>query len=168
MSTDAGRHLAGRVSKNTVPELLLRKALHAAGARFRLHPRVARGCTPDLVLPRHGVAVFVDGDFFHGCPEHGRKEFSGPNAALWEEKLARNHERDERSTRLAQEAGWTVVRLWECRVRKDPAACAQSVLSHSALARKAPTLDDASRATDAKHQRSSRPLKRQNDASVVE
>lgn len=132
VSTEAGRHLAGRVSKNTIPEVLLRKALHAAGARFRLHPRVARGCTPDVVLPRHKVAVFVDGDFFHGCPEHGRTRFTGPNAALWEQKLAKNRERDERSTLLAEEAGWTVVRLWECQVKRDAAACALFVLSHSA------------------------------------
>lgn len=135
VSTEAGRHLSGRVSKHTVPELLLRRALHEQGARFRLHPRIARGCTPDLVLPRHRVAVFVDGDFFHGCPEHGRTKFSGPNAALWEQKLLRNRERDERSTQLAREAGWTVVRLWECQVKRDAVSCAQLVLSHSTLTR---------------------------------
>ncbi|GEK22882.1 XorII very-short-patch-repair endonuclease [Cellulomonas xylanilytica] len=119
-STDAGKHLAGRVKTSTAPEISLRRALHAAGLRFRLHPRLARGCTPDLVLPRHRVAVFVDGCFWHGCPLHGRSTpWNGPNAALWEAKMTRNHERDVRSTMLAEAEGWTVVRIWEHEVTKD-------------------------------------------------
>lgn len=119
-STKAGKHLAGRKKVNTTPEVELRKALHAAGVRFRLHRQVAKGCTPDLVLPRHSLAIFVDGCFWHGCPEHGRKTpWSGPNAALWEEKMRRNAERDQRSTQLAAEHGWLPVRIWECDIRQD-------------------------------------------------
>ncbi len=119
-NTTAGRHLAGRVKTSTKPEVALRKALHAASFRFRLHPRIAKGCTPDLVLPRYRVAVFVDGCFWHGCPEHGRRTpWSGPNAARWAAKMERNRERDERSTRLAQEAGWTVLRVWEHEITQD-------------------------------------------------
>jgi DNA mismatch endonuclease, patch repair protein len=129
VSTQSSGQLRGRRSRDTQPELLLRRALHAAGARFRLHRQLARGCTPDLVLPARRVAVFVDGDFWHGCPLHGRKGFQGPNAALWEAKMARNRERDARSTRLAQEAGWVVVRLWECEVRQDPAQAVRRVLT---------------------------------------
>ncbi|MBV8542294.1 MAG: very short patch repair endonuclease [Pseudonocardiales bacterium] len=109
--------------------MLLRSALHALGARFRLHRRIAPCCTPDLVLPRRGIAVFVDGDYWHSCPEHGRKTpFTGPNADLWAEKLRRNRERDSRSTKLAEEAGWTVVRVWECAVRADSLGVARDVL----------------------------------------
>ena len=83
---------------------LLRKALHAAGGRFRLHRQIAKGCTPDIVLPGRRLAVFVDGCFWHGCPTHGRKTpWTGPNAELWEEKMRRNAERDQRSTSLAEE-----------------------------------------------------------------
>ena len=58
---------------------MLRQAVHAAGGRFRLHRRIAKGCTPDFVLPSRRVAVFVDGCFWHGCPEHGRKTpWTGP------------------------------------------------------------------------------------------
>lgn len=134
MSTDAGSHLRGRGKRHTEPELLLRRALHALGGRFRLHRQLAKGCTPDLVLPGRRVAVFVDGDFWHGCPRHGRTAFRGPNAELWQEKMRRNRERDLRSTRLAQEAGWTVVRVWECEVRAGPEVVALRVLAHGAPA----------------------------------
>lgn len=134
VSTKAGRHLRRRSKTHTVPELLLRRALHAQGARFRLHRTLARGCTPDLVLPRYRIAVFVDGDYWHGCPVHGRKTpFSGPNAELWAAKMRRNAERDERSTALAQAAGWTVVRLWECTIRADAFASAQAALHGQSL-----------------------------------
>ncbi|MEU7788378.1 very short patch repair endonuclease [Amycolatopsis sp. NPDC049159] len=127
--TREGRHLRGRKKVDTEPEVLLRRALHAAGARFRLHRRIAQGCTPDIVLPRHRIAVFVDGDYWHSCPVHGRKTpFTGPNAELWEQKMRRNRERDARSTSLAREQGWTVVRVWECAVRADPDGAARAVL----------------------------------------
>jgi DNA mismatch endonuclease (patch repair protein) len=133
-STPEGRHLAQRKKVHTEPELLLRKALHAAGARFRLHRHLAQGCTPDLVLPRHRIAVFVDGDYWHSCPVHGRRRpFTGPNAALWEQKMQRNRERDARSTAIAENLGWHVVRLWECSVRANPHAAAQAVLERRAL-----------------------------------
>ncbi|GHH83282.1 hypothetical protein GCM10018781_69970 [Kitasatospora indigofera] len=78
--TEAGPHLRGRVTRNTRPEVVLRQRVHAFGLRFRLHVPLASRCTPDFVLPRHRVAVFVDGCFWHGCPEHGPREFRAPNA----------------------------------------------------------------------------------------
>jgi DNA mismatch endonuclease, patch repair protein len=109
---------------------MLRRALHARGARFRLHRRLAPGCTPDLVLPGRRIAVFVDGDYWHSCPTHGRtRPFTGPNAVLWREKMARNRERDQHSSKAAQAAGWTVVRVWECAIRADPDATAVAVLA---------------------------------------
>jgi DNA mismatch endonuclease (patch repair protein) len=130
ISTRAGAHLRGRQSRNTEPELLLRRALHAAGARFRLHRRIVAGCTADLVLPRRQIAVFVDGCWWHGCPRHGRTTgFTGPNAGLWEQKLARTKARDLQATAAAGHAGWHVIRLWECDVRSDPDGAARSVLA---------------------------------------
>jgi DNA mismatch endonuclease (patch repair protein) len=120
VSTSGGRHLLGRRKKDTAPELALRRALHAAGARFRLQRRLAPGCTPDIVLPGRRLAVFVDGCFWHGCPAHGRKKpWTGPNASLREDKMARNRERDVRSTNVVTDLGWRVVRVWECEVRAD-------------------------------------------------
>jgi DNA mismatch endonuclease (patch repair protein) len=115
-STAAGKHLSGRRKTDTVPEILLRKALHAAGARFRLHRRLAKGCTPDIVMPRRNIAIFVDGCYWHSCPTHGRNApFTGPNAHLWEQKMKRNRERDARSSALAAAGGWIVVRV-QCHV----------------------------------------------------
>jgi DNA mismatch endonuclease (patch repair protein) len=127
--TARSRSLSGRKSRDTEPELLLRKALHAAGARFRLHRRIAQGCTPDLVLPARRVAVFVDGDYWHGCPVHfPDRRPGGPNAALWLAKFEAVKERDARSTRLAEEAGWHAVRVWECEVRDDAASVVARIM----------------------------------------
>lgn len=129
VSTKQGAHLAGRRKINTAPEVLLRKEVQAAGGRFRLHRQIAKGCTPDFVLPGRRIAVFVDGCFWHGCPDHGRKDpWTGPNADLWAEKMRRNAERDARSTSLAEDAGWVVVRVWECQVRRDAKALADRIL----------------------------------------
>lgn len=130
VSSDASRHLRGRRKTNTQPELLLRRALHALGARYRLHRQIAKGCTPDLVLPSRRLAVFVDGDYWHSCPVHRRdKTVQGPNAELWTLKLARNKERDRHADQLATTAGWHVVRVWECTIRHDPRAAARQVLA---------------------------------------
>ena len=128
-STAAGRHLAGRRKTNTAPEVALRRAVHALGGRFRLHRQLAKGCTPDFVLPRRHVAVFVDGCLWHQCPVHGRTTWSGPNAALWQEKMRRNRLRDDRANQIALRLGWTVVRVWECEVRVAPDVCASRVLA---------------------------------------
>ena len=129
VSTREGRHLAGRRRANTTPELVLRRALHAAGGRFRLHRRLAFRCTPDIVLPGRRVAVFVDGCWWHSCPAHGHKgPFTGPNAALWDAKMARNRERDAYATATAESLGWTVVRVWECEIKADPDTVARRVL----------------------------------------
>lgn len=129
VSTGRGRHLRGRRKADTEPEIMLRKALHAAGARFRLHRKLAPGCTPDIVLPGRRLAIFVDGDYWHSCPAHGRRTpFTGPNATLWEEKMRRNQQRDRTSTTTAQGLGWAVARVWECSVRADPHGVARKVL----------------------------------------
>jgi DNA mismatch endonuclease (patch repair protein) len=62
------------------------------------------------------VAIFVDGCFWHGCPEHGTQRFQGPNASRWVAKMARNKANDRRGTAAAEALGWRVVRLWECQV----------------------------------------------------
>ncbi len=76
--------------------------------------------------------MFVDGCFWHGCPHHGPRQFRGPNAALWEEKLAMNRSRDQRNTEAARAAGWTVLRIWECEVRRSPDEAAQRIADAAA------------------------------------
>ncbi|MGJ4880282.1 very short patch repair endonuclease [Bradyrhizobium sp. HKCCYLRH1065] len=100
-------------AKHTKPEKLLRSALWAAGLRYRLHFKTPFG-RPDIVFPGRKVAVFVDGCFWHGCPDHyvrprSRDEF-------WAAKLRENVERDRRQTAALELSGWRVVRIWEHQV----------------------------------------------------
>lgn len=117
-STEYSSRLSGRSRKDTVPELHLRRSLHAMGLRYRLQYKIAPRLAADIAFPKHKVVIWVDGCFWHGCPVHGRKNFSGPNATRWTEKMARNKARDERAVQLASEAGWRTLRVWECEVRE--------------------------------------------------
>ncbi len=94
----------------TGPELALRRGLHAAGLRFRVNQRDLPG-TPDLVLSRAKVAVFVDGCFWHGCPEHG--VLPKNNRDWWSMKLTANAERDRRKDDALAALGWLPVHFWE-------------------------------------------------------
>lgn len=96
--------------KDSAAERFLRSALHAEGLRFRLHRRTAR-IAVDIVFPRPKVAVFVDGCFWHGCPEH--KTFPKTNQNYWLPKLKENKERDIQQTAQLRAAGWRVFRVWE-------------------------------------------------------
>src|SRR4051794_1153421 len=97
-------------SAHTAPERLLRSALWAAGVRYRLHARSLPG-RPDLVFAKRRLVVFIDGCFWHGCPEH----YTCPKSRtdFWIGKLKRNTQRDQRQTMILENAGWTVIRLWE-------------------------------------------------------
>jgi len=99
--------------RDTGPEMALRRALHARGLRYRVdHPLpFDRRRRADVVFPRARVAVFVDGCFWHGCPEHGTMPKA--NRAFWREKIARNRARDADTDRRLVELGWTVLRFWE-------------------------------------------------------
>lgn len=99
---------------NTKPEIRLRSALHRLGYRFRKDMPVRAGevrVRPDIVFSRQRVAIFVDGCFWHCCPEHGR--IPGVNGWYWDPKLKRNVERDREVTAALTRHGWTVIRLWE-------------------------------------------------------
>lgn len=107
------RMMAAIKGKNTKPELLVRKALHARGFRFRLHAKDLPG-KPDIVLPKHRAVVFVNGCFWHG---HSCKDFRWPksNRAFWKAKITRNCERHASQVRLLRRKGWVVLHVWECR-----------------------------------------------------
>ena len=97
-------------TKSTGPELELRRALHAAGLRYRLHDRRLPG-TPDIVLTRARIAVFVDGCFWHGCAEHG--VLPKNNRDWWRQKLEVNRQRDQKKDQALIELGWTPIHVWE-------------------------------------------------------
>ena len=108
------RRVMRAVGRNdTRPELRLRRALWSAGLRYRLQRKIA-GTRPDLCFVGVKVAVFVDGCFWHGCPDH----YSAPvhNSSFWNEKLRKNQARDRRDDRRLETAGWSVLRYWECEV----------------------------------------------------
>ncbi|TDC33154.1 very short patch repair endonuclease [Kribbella albertanoniae] len=99
---------------NTKPEVELRSALHRRGYRFRKDLSIytaIRRVRPDVVFTARRVAVFVDGCFWHCCPEHGRQP--SVNSGYWSPKLQRNVERDRLADAALQQDGWTVVRIWE-------------------------------------------------------
>ena len=110
--------------RDTVPELELRSELHRRGFRYRIDRRPLKGVPSraDLVFGPAKVAVYVDGCFWHSCPEHGTMPRS--NEAFWQEKLARNRERDATVNESLTAAGWIVVRIWE---HEDPIAAADRV-----------------------------------------
>ncbi|WP_431047602.1 very short patch repair endonuclease [Streptomyces sp. P1-3] len=100
--------------RDTGPERAIRSLLHAAGKRYRVDVRLAlEGARPrpDIVFSRARVAVFVDGCFWHCCPEHGRQP--GVNDGYWGPKLERNVARDRAANEALAAAGWTVIRVWE-------------------------------------------------------
>lgn len=105
--------MSRQARRDTSPELALRSALHRRGLRFRVHVRPVEGLRreADLVFLGPRIAVFVDGCFWHSCPQHATEPKS--NAQWWREKLARNRQRDAETDRRLVEAGWLAVRVWE-------------------------------------------------------
>ena len=111
------RMMAGIGSRDTVPELLLRRALHARGIRYRLHDRGLPG-TPDLVFRRFRAVCFIHGCFWH---RHAGCRYSttpATRAEFWQAKFRANVERDERNRHELLEEGWRVAIVWECALRR--------------------------------------------------
>lgn len=117
--------------RDTDPELAVRRTLHARGLRYRVDFPIRipghRLVRPDIVFTRARVAVFIDGCFWHGCPEHGKRPTIA-NAEYWVPKISGNVERDARHTALLEEAGWTVLRFWE---HESPEAVADTIEQHT-------------------------------------
>jgi DNA mismatch endonuclease, patch repair protein len=113
-------------SQDTMPEVLLRKALRAQGiVGYRLHRKDIAG-NPDLVFTRWRVAVFVDGGWWHG---HPNKWWKGRSGDYWDAKIQRNIDRDRRIDATLAEQGWAVVRLWDFEVAKTPEAAVEKIRS---------------------------------------
>ena len=107
----------GRIrSKNTTPEVAVRRIIHGKGFRFRLHQRSLPG-TPDIVLPRLHSIVFVNGCFWHMHPGCKRATFPKSNVAFWRLKLRRNVQKQKEDILALRRSGWKVHVIWECQVK---------------------------------------------------
>ena len=136
---------------DTKPELALRHALHQLGYRYRKDYRLdldsGRRVRPDIAFTARKVAVFVDGCFWHACPEHGSKPRA--NEWYWGPKLIKNVERDRVNDAALILAGWTVVRLWEHVPLDEAVTTVVTALTASSMAATASGLADAPGRTDA-------------------
>ena len=117
-------------SKDTKAEILLRKALWHKGIRYRKNYAKLPG-KPDIVITKHRIAIFVDGDFWHA---HGYEEQPGKqiatNKVFWKDKLARNVERDHYVNEMLLEQGWLVLRFWESDIKKDLDSCVKVIFQY--------------------------------------
>jgi DNA mismatch endonuclease, patch repair protein len=124
ISKDArSRNMARIRGRETAPELALRRALWAMGLRYRTHGSVPG--RPDIVFSQARLAVFVDGCFWHSCPEHGVRPKG--NRLFWAEKLRGNRQRDRRNEAALRALGWTYIRFWEHDIEQRLDQCAAAV-----------------------------------------
>lgn len=110
------RMMSGIRGKNTKPEMIVRRALHKAGYRYRLHAKDLPG-KPDIVLPKYRTVIFVHGCFWH---HHDCKNFKWPKTReeFWRKKIEGNVKRDKRAYAALEALGWKVVIIWECETRE--------------------------------------------------
>ena len=124
--------MASIKSKDTEPELLVRQALWKRGLRYRVNVRTLPG-KPDIVFTRAKIAIFCDGDFWHGHNWAVRgmaslEEELNSYSEFWRSKILSNIERDSKNTLALTESGWIVIRLWESDVRKDLTSCITTII----------------------------------------
>lgn len=123
--------------RDTGPEIALRKALWARGARYRTTHAAGLLGSPDIRFQRLRIAVFVDGCFWHGCPTHGTRPKT--NSEFWAAKIVRNRQRDREVDRQLRREGWIVVRLWQHEVEVDVEKCVDRIVA-ALRARHAPAV----------------------------
>lgn len=124
-STEAARkRMVAQGQRDTEPELAVRRLLHRQGLRYRVDFTVLKKPRriADIAFIKAKVAVFVDGCFWHGCPEHGTWPKS--NADFWRDKIEANRKRDSDTNRRLQANGWVVIRIWE---HEDPQEAAERI-----------------------------------------
>ncbi len=112
------KSMQGNKSKGTKIEIVLGKALYAKGLRYRKNNKKVFG-TPDFTISKYKIAIFADGDYWHGKDWETRKKKLGKNAGFWFEKIERNLERDFKVNKKLREEGWTVLRFWESDIKKN-------------------------------------------------
>lgn len=109
------RMMSGIKSRNTAPELMVRRGLHAHGFRYRLHVKELPG-SPDIVLPKWRTALFVNGCFWHGHPCHLFR-LPATRQEWWRAKIETNIKRDARITETLSSRSWKILTVWECAIR---------------------------------------------------
>ena len=115
--------------KNTKPELAFRKALYAAGYRYRIDYKKLIG-KPDILLKKYKTAIFIDGEYWHGYNWEERKPKVKTNREFWIAKIERNMQRDREVNAELERLGYKVFRFWETKVKKELDTCLETVISH--------------------------------------
>lgn len=118
-------------SKDTSIELMLRRALFAKGVRYRVN-RKYLGVSCDVSIAKYRIAVFCDGDFWHG----NRTVMPATNGKYWSEKIARNRERDLEQTIVLRDNGWIVLRFWESEIKSDIDKCTETIINAIGMRKK--------------------------------
>ena len=111
-------------SKDTRPELLVRRLLHANGYRYRLHSKKLPGC-PDLVFPRRKKVLFIHGCWWHGHDCQRGSRIPKTNVVYWTKKVIRNRDRDTDSRKQLEAQGWKVLAIWECELNDESSVIIQ-------------------------------------------
>lgn len=129
-SQRVSKQMSKQSVRDTAPEMALRRELHRRGLRYRVNvrPDSQVRCTPDIVFGKARVVVFVDGCFWHGCPQHGTVPRA--NGDWWRAKLEANVERDKRLDHELMVRGWSVVRIWEHEPVNDAADRVERLVRH--------------------------------------
>ena len=117
VSEQRSRNMSAIKSKNTKPEIKVRKVLHSMGYRFRLHRKDLPG-KPDLVLPKYRTAIFVNGCFWHQHKECKYSRLPKTNIDFWKRKLEGNSQRDKLNQSKLKDMGWKVIIIWECQIKE--------------------------------------------------
>lgn len=115
--------------KNTKPELAFRKALWAAGYRYRIDYKKLIG-KPDIALKKYKTVIFIDGEYWHGHNWEERKPKIKTNREFWIAKIERNMQRDKEVNLELKKSGYTVFRFWESKIKKELEVCVDQVISH--------------------------------------
>lgn len=116
--------------KDTKPELLLRKALWAAGLRYRLYNKLLPG-NPDIVFKKHKLVIFVDGEFWHGYEWDKKREKIKTNRDFWIAKIERNMQRDQANNIKLEAMGFKALRFWEKQIKNDLLTCINKIYTYT-------------------------------------
>lgn len=123
------RNMRANKSKGTKPELFFARVMWQAGIRYRKNVTTVFG-KPDFVIQKHKIAIFCDGDFWHGRDWEKRKFDHKSNIDFWHMKIERNIERDKEVNSYLDQEGWKVFRFWSSDIMHDPQGCLQTILSY--------------------------------------
>lgn len=131
LTPEVSRRMAVTRGRDTSAELRVRLILHARGLRYRVDVQPLKGVRrrADILFPRARVAVFIDGCFWHGCPQHAT--WPANNAAFWRDKIETNRARDRDTDQRLRLAGWTVLRAWEHELPEEVADRVQAAVASS-------------------------------------